>query len=183
MCGLLAERVADPLAGAWGFEDAAVVATVAFAPNIAVAILRDLLSGDGDGPLQMMRELLRGPRFDAALAAVGALRGSLAAAAAGDGSARVVLGLADPTAVADALDVIGTAAGNGWTFAGWRLAIEGTALVCTRGQIRGAPQPLSVTRPGLWVSAPVLGLEGSVLRGPRAGRVHVQARQVVRAGR
>ncbi|MEZ5962860.1 MAG: hypothetical protein R3F56_03335 [Planctomycetota bacterium] len=181
--GLLAERAPEASSAvAFACGDAALVATVAFVPRVAVGILRDLMAGEGDGALQMARELLRGPRFDAALAAVGGLAGGLRLAVGRDGAV-VVLDVADARAVGDALDVVGRPEGQGWSFAGWHIVLEGATLVCRRGDLGAGGPSLPALRPGAWVSLPATGIEATATHVHGSGRVHVHARRIGSGGR
>lgn len=154
--------------------DAEVVGTAAFVPSVSVAIVRDLLSGGEDGPLQMARELLRGPRFDAGLAALQALGGRIDFAAGVD-YGWVRLNLADASAVADALDVIGAPARGGWDIGGWHVVVAGKNLTARRGMVPPAAQELSSPQSVVWVVAPTRGIEVVVQRSNMAERVRITA--------
>jgi len=178
---LLEPRSATGLPASWPVAGADVVGTIVFSPSTAVGVLRDLLSGD-EGPAQMVRELLRGPRFRAALAALAALSGT-AAVALGEGGAWVALGMADPTAVGDALDAVAQGTAAGWTMFGWNAAIDGSCLVWTRGEPSPTRQPLPEPHAGMWLQLPARGLEVTASRDDRAARLLFAVRELPPSGR
>lgn len=173
---LLAPGVPTGLPRDWPRDDGAVFATVAFVPAVASAMVRDLLSGEQAGPLQMAQEMLRGPRLQAGLRALSLLSGS-ACASVGTAHTWLALPVSDASAFGDLLDELAQPAGEGWALAGWRFELEGSLLVVQRGAVPTMREPLPPTPgPGLSLALPERDLTVSVRRAEKAPRLLVRVR-------
>ncbi len=161
-------------------EGADMVLIGHFAPAAAERLARDLIGGDaGHGPLQMAREMLRGPRLESGLAAIKALSGGVAACG-GLEFAHVWLGVADARALGDALDVLAQPATDGWQFGKWQIKLVAAGLVATFGRVPRAEQPQRSVPDGLWFAFPKVSVQGTLQRADAPNRLRLEVEMPVR---
>lgn len=141
-------------------------------PEAAAAIVRELVAGDGDDTFQLLRELLRGRRMQAGLAALAACDGAVLAAGGTDGWLWARIGVRDARALGDALDDVAQPASDGWQLGDTKLRLVDAALLVTLGEVptattrfepsAGATFALRVTSPAARLA--IVPQAGGVLR-------------------
>lgn len=131
----------------------------ACASGAVVAMLRDVLAGDGDDTAQMLQQLLRGPRLQAGLAAAAACAGDFVVVGGGSGWLWAKLGVRDRRALADALDAAARPDGDGWMLGDTKLRLRDAGLLIELGRVPAGSASLT-GEPGatLTVRSAALGL-------------------------
>lgn len=181
--GLLAPASAETVPEQLPSAGADLICSGHFLPQVAVRLVRDLMTGDGnDGPLQMAREMLRGPRLEAGVALIKALNGHMQMCASRE-FGYVWVGVGDAKALGDALDVLAQPDADGWRVGGWKVKQVVAGVQATFGRLPPAAQPVRRVTRGLSFTFPKLGIEGMLQPDEVANRLRLDLDMPLRIGR
>jgi hypothetical protein len=174
VCGLVGGSAPWTLPRELPRKGADVVLAGFFVPSVFVRIVRDLMTGDDEGPLQMAREILRGARLQAGIAALQALDGQVLLCAR-EGFAYARLGVADPRALGDALDDLAQPASEGWQIGGWRVQVTAAGAVATLGATTVPLEAIDAPAAGLVATVPQARVQVALRRSAAHNRIEVDA--------